>query len=119
MVVVLGGSTEDMVEQYLLSQCFTVGIDDGVRRFAPTDMVVERGNATGALGLLQILTSHSQFHYIVLCIRLVKVAVMHRPAREVTKNPKAADTGNIAEQGRGSNTSLLSPNRLARSGTPF
>jgi hypothetical protein len=31
-------------------------------------MVVESGNATGMLGLYQILVSYSQFHYTVLCI---------------------------------------------------
>jgi hypothetical protein len=43
--VVLGGSTEDMVEQYLL-WCFTVSIGGGVGRFVPVVMVVERGDAT-------------------------------------------------------------------------
>jgi hypothetical protein len=38
-------------------------------------MVVERGNATGASGLSQILVSCSQFHYTVLCVSQVKMMV--------------------------------------------
>jgi hypothetical protein len=53
----------------------TVIIGGGVGRFVPVDMVVERGDATGALGLLQILVSYSQFCYVVPCISSVKVIV--------------------------------------------
>jgi hypothetical protein len=47
--LVLGGFTEDMVEQYLLFQCLMVSISGGVGRFVPMVMVVERGDVTGAL----------------------------------------------------------------------
>jgi hypothetical protein len=40
----------------------------GVGRFVPIIMVVERADATGMLGLLQILVSYSESHCIVLCI---------------------------------------------------
>jgi hypothetical protein len=51
--LVLGGSAEDTVKQYILFQCFTVSIGDVVGRFIPVVMVVERGNATGVLGLFK------------------------------------------------------------------
>jgi hypothetical protein len=49
------------------SQYFTVSISGGVWRFVPMVMAVDIGNATGALGLFQILVSFSQFCYVVLC----------------------------------------------------
>jgi hypothetical protein len=52
-----------------------VSIGGGVGRFVPVVMLVERGDATGALGHFLILVSHSQFHYIVLCVSLVKMIV--------------------------------------------
>jgi hypothetical protein len=59
--LVLEGSTEDMVKQYLL-------FGGGVVRFVPMVIAVERGDATDASALFQILVSYSQFHYILLCI---------------------------------------------------
>jgi hypothetical protein len=50
-----------------LSWYFTVSIGGEVGRFVPMVMVVERGDATGVLGLFQILESYSQFCYVVLC----------------------------------------------------
>jgi hypothetical protein len=40
--LVLGGSTEEKVEQYLLSQCFTVNINGVVWKFVPMVVVVDR-----------------------------------------------------------------------------
>jgi hypothetical protein len=46
-----------------------VSIGGGVGRFVPVVRVEERGDATGAFDLFQILASYSQFCYIVLYIR--------------------------------------------------
>jgi hypothetical protein len=54
--LVLGGYTEDMVEQYIFL-CFMVSISGGVGRFVPIIKLVEKGDATGVLGLFQILVS--------------------------------------------------------------
>jgi hypothetical protein len=56
--LVLGGSTDDMVKQYLF-QVFMVSISGVVVRFVLMVMVVERGDATGALCILQISVSYS------------------------------------------------------------
>jgi hypothetical protein len=45
-----------------------VSIGGRVGRFVPVVMVVERGDATDVHGLFQLLVSHSQFHYFVLCV---------------------------------------------------
>jgi hypothetical protein len=45
-----------------------VTIIGGAGNFAPMIMVVERGYATGAPGLLEILVSYSHFRYDVLCV---------------------------------------------------
>jgi hypothetical protein len=45
--------------------CFMVSNSFGVGRFVLMVMAVERGDATGALGLFQILVSYSQFCYVI------------------------------------------------------
>jgi hypothetical protein len=51
--LVLGGSTEDMAEQYLFLWCIMVSICGGLGRFVPMVMVVERGDATGVHGFFK------------------------------------------------------------------
>jgi hypothetical protein len=50
--LVLVGSTEEVVEQYFFWY-FMVSISGGVGRFVQMVMVVERGDATGVLGLFK------------------------------------------------------------------
>jgi hypothetical protein len=54
-----------MVEQYFFFFMVSIG---GVGRFVPVVMVLERGDATGVLGLFQILVSYSEFHHVILCV---------------------------------------------------
>jgi hypothetical protein len=61
---ILGGSTGDVVDNtFFFSLVFMVSIGGVVGRFVPVVMV-ERGDATGALGLFQIL---SVLQSILLC----------------------------------------------------
>jgi hypothetical protein len=64
--LVLGGSTECIVKHYLFFFCWVVvSIGGGVGRFVPK-FVVERGDATGALDLFEMLVCYIQFCYILL-----------------------------------------------------
>lgn len=55
---------DDMIEQYF----FIASISGGVGMFVPMVIVAERGDATYALSLFQILVSYNQFCCIILCM---------------------------------------------------
>jgi hypothetical protein len=45
-----------------------MSIFGGVMQFVPRVMLMDRGDAAGVLGLLEILVSKSEFCYTVVCV---------------------------------------------------